>query len=93
MKVYTLSLRNRFAATLVFLALIGLGAAVLFVGATVLAGLAVAGAVLGTGMSIINRLRGRNALPRDSMHTFGGSLDPAMKVYPVSPKRELPPGE
>lgn len=93
MKVYTFSLRNRFAATLAFLALVGLGAAVLFVGATVLAGLAVTGAVVGAGMSIINRLRGRNALPRDRMHTFGGTLDPAMQVFPVSPKRELPPGE
>lgn len=93
MKVYTLSIRNRFAATLAFLALVGLGAAVLVVGFTVLAGLAVAGAILGTGAAILNRLRGRNALPRNTIHAVDGRLDPAMQVFPSAARRDLPPGK
>ncbi len=78
MRVYALTVRNRFLATLAVLALIGLGAAVVAVGFTVLLGLAAAGTVIGTGMSLYNRIRGRrvDALPR----VVG--LDPRLEVFP-----------
>lgn len=77
MRVYTLSIRNRFLATLIVLGLIGLGAAVLFVGFALLAGIAVTGAVVGTGVSIYNRLRGRSAAALRS-----GRLDSRLEVFP-----------
>ena len=78
MRVYALSVRNRFVATLAILALIGLGAAVVTVGLTLLLGLAAAGTLVGTGMSIYRRLRGRpvDALPR------AVELDPRLEVFP-----------
>ena len=64
MKVYSLTVRNRFTATLLALAVLGAGAALLVVGFALLAGLAVAGGVLGTGVMIYHRLRGtRPTLP------------------------------
>ena len=93
MKVYSLSIRNRFAATLLFLALVGLGAAVVVVGFTVLAGLAAAGAVVGTGAAILNRIRGRGAAPRTNVGAFGARLDPSLEVFPAPPKHRLPRGE
>lgn len=92
MKVYSFSIRNRFAATLVFLALVGLGAAVVIVGFTMLAGLAAAGAVVGTGAAIINRIRGR-VLSRRTAHTLDGQLDPALEVFPNTPPKKLGSGE
>jgi len=84
MKVYALTLRNRFIATLVVLGLIGLGAAVLFVGFAILAGLAATGAVLGTGAAIYNRLRGR---ARHELPIRDTGLDPALEVFPA--QREI----
>jgi 4-hydroxybenzoate polyprenyltransferase len=81
MRVYSLTLRNRFAATLFVLGMIGLGAAMLFVGFAVIALLAAAGAVLGTGAAIYNRLRGRNT---DARHVFRDpQLDPSLEVFPT----------
>jgi hypothetical protein len=87
MRVYALSVRNRFVATLAVLGLIGLGAAVVFVGFTLFLGLAAAGTVIGAGMSIYNRIRGRSAapLPRQTM------LDPRLEVFPD--RRALESGE
>jgi hypothetical protein len=86
MKVYSLTLRNRFVATLFVLGMIGLGAALLFVGFAVLATLAAAGAVLGTGAAIYNRLRGRSV---DSRHVIRGTeLDPSLEVFPT--RRAIP---
>jgi hypothetical protein len=76
-----LTLRNRFAATLFVLGMIGLGAAMLFVGFAAIAMLAAAGAVLGTGAAIYNRLRGRNV---DSRYGIRDSqLDPSLEVFPT----------
>ena len=81
MRVYALTVRNRFLATLALLALIGLGAAVVAVGFTVLLGLAAAGTLVGAGVSIYNRLRGQrvDALPRS------GGLDPRLEVFQDRP--------
>ena len=81
MRVYSLTLRNRFAATLFLLGMIGLGAAMLFVGFAVIGVLAAAGAVLGTGAAIYNRLRGRNADPRYAIRD--PQLDPSLEVFPT----------
>lgn len=81
MRAYSLTLRNRFAATLFVLGIVGLGAAVLFVGFAVFAMLAAGGAVLGTGVAIYNRLRGRNADPRYAIRD--PQLDPSLEVFPT----------
>ena len=81
MRVYSLTLRNRFAATLFVLGMIGLGAAMLFVGFAVIAMLAAAGAILGTGAAIYNRLRGRTADPRYAIRD--PQLDPSLEVFPT----------
>ncbi|HEY7393898.1 MAG TPA: hypothetical protein VH559_03605 [Gemmatimonadaceae bacterium] len=86
MRVYSLTLRNRFTATLFVLGMIGLGAALLFVGFAVLATLAATGAVLGTGAAIYNRLRGRSV---DTRHVFrDAQLDPSLEVFPT--RRAIP---
>ena len=82
MRVYSLTLRNRFGAMLFVLGIIGLGAAMLFVGFAVLAMLAAGGAVLGTGVAIYNRLRGRNADPRRRA-IRDPQLDPSLEVFPT----------
>jgi hypothetical protein len=93
MKVYSLTVRNRFTATLVALAVLGVGAALLTVGLMLLAGLAVAGGVLGTGIVLYHRLRGtRPTLPR-SMAWREVSLDPSLEVFPdarIEQNRTLP---
>jgi hypothetical protein len=78
MRVYALSVRNRFIATLALLGLIGLGAAIVLVGLTLFLGLAAAGTLAGAGMSIYHRLRGR---PVESLPRTGG-LDPRLEVFP-----------
>ena len=86
MKVYSLTLRNRFLSTLFVLGIIGLGAAMLFVGFAVLAALAATGAVIGTGAAIYNRLRGRSI---DSRHVIrDAQLDPSLEVFPT--RRAIP---
>ena len=86
MKAYSLTLRNRFLATLFVLGIIGLGAAMLFVGFAVLAALAATGAVIGTGTAIYNRLRGRSV---DSQHDIrDAQLDPSLEVFPT--RRAIP---
>jgi hypothetical protein len=82
MKVYSLTVRNRFAASLLALAVLGAGAALLVVGFALLAGLALAGGVLGTGLMLYHRLRGtRMSLPNS---TYGQriQLDPSREVFP-----------
>lgn len=93
MKVYSLTVRNRFTATLLALAVLGAGAALLVVGFALLAGLAVAGGVLGTGVMIYNRLRGtRPTLPGAVGGRREMPLDPSLEVFPAgtSADRALP---
>jgi hypothetical protein len=86
MRVYSLTLRNRFVATLFVLGMIGLGAALLFVGFAVLATLAATGAVIGTSAAIYNRLRGRSA---DTRHIIrDAQLDSSLEVFPT--RRAIP---
>ena len=60
--------------------ILGVGAVVLTVGFALLAGLAIAGGVLGTGYAIYRRLRGtRQTLPPSGAH----GLDPQLEVKPT----------
>jgi len=86
-KLYTLTIRNRTAAAVFTIALLGLGAVLLTVGVALLAGLAIAGGVLGTGYALVQRFRGGSR-----EQTFGRSaavptseLDPALEIRPIRP--------
>jgi hypothetical protein len=83
MKVYSLTVRNRFTATLLALAVLGAGAALLVVGFALLAGLAIAGGVLGSGVMIYHRLRGTRATLPGAIGSWREMpLDPSLEVFP-----------
>ena len=65
MQVYTFSTKNRLVALLAALVVLGAGAALLLVGLALLAGVAVVGGVLGTGLLAYRALRGekQSAVP------------------------------
>jgi hypothetical protein len=90
-KTYSLTIRNRLVAALIVLGLVGLGAAVLFFGFVLLAGLAATGAVVGTAVAAYNKLRGRD--PNRILQARAMDLDPSLEVFPDRDKRELPPGQ
>ena len=83
--VYTLTIRNRVAAVLIALAILGLGAVFLTVGLALLAGLAVAGGVLGAGYGLVRRLRGQRSGVAGSIPEPLGELDPMLEVRPAQP--------
>jgi hypothetical protein len=94
MKVYSLTVRNRFTATLLGLAVLGAGAALLIVGFALLAGLALAGTVLGTGYVLYHRLRGTRPMLPENMGWRELPLDPSLEVFAeprTSADRTLPP--
>jgi hypothetical protein len=81
MPVYTFSTRNRVVAVLATLVVLGAGAALLLVGLALLAGLAVAGGVLGAGILAYRAIRGQSpATLRRGPSTSG--LDPALEIFP-----------
>ena len=84
-KVYTLTIQNRIAAIVIAIAILGLGAAFLTVGLALLAGLAVAGGVIGAGYSLIRRLRGGPARNRGSIAMASEELNPTLEVQPARP--------
>ncbi len=81
MPVYTFSTKNRVVATLAALVVLGAGAALLLVGFALLAGVAVAGGVLGAGVLAVRALRGER---RDPLHApnHGRAMDPSLEVFP-----------
>ena len=85
-KVYTLTIQNRIAAIVIAIAILGLGAAFLTVGLALLAGLAVAGGVIGAGYSLVRRLRGggTSGSPLDC-RGLATALDPGLEVQPIRP--------
>lgn len=101
MKTYSVRIKNPLAAAGVAIGLVGVGVLIVFLGFALLAALTVTGAVLGTGMAVYHRLRGRRTeLP--GARVIG--LDPALEVRPrtqplVPPKDgadagdRLPPAE
>lgn len=95
MKVYSLTVRNRFTATLLALAVLGAGAALLVVGFALLAGLAVAGGVIGTGLVVYHRIRGTQPTLPGALRWREMPLDPQLEVFPdarSSTDRSLPAG-
>ena len=81
MQVYTFSTKNRLVALLAALVVLGVGAALLFVGLALLAGVAVVGGLLGTGLLAYRALRGE----RQSTLRGGPAwttLDPSLEVFP-----------
>jgi len=85
MPVYTFSTKNRVVATLAALVVLGAGAALLLVGFALLAGVAVAGGVLGAGVLAVRALRGER---RDPLHApyHGRAMDPSLEVFPDQPR-------
>jgi hypothetical protein len=95
MKVYSLTVRNRFTATLLALAVLGAGAALLVVGFALLASLAVAGGVIGSGIVLYHRLRGTRPTLPGAMAWREMPLDPSLEVFPDARNttdRSLPAG-
>ena len=85
-KLYTLTIRNRAAIAIFAVGVFVLGAIFLTVGLALLAGLAVAGGVLGAGYAAVRRLRGGRGQPiARSTLAQDGALDPALEIRPVRP--------
>jgi hypothetical protein len=88
MKVYSLTVRNRVGALLVAIVVLGAGAALVILGVALLAALAAAGVVMGSGYALYARLRGGErmslggASPASSARA---TLDPALEVFPAHP--------
>jgi hypothetical protein len=81
MQVYTFSTRNRLVALLAALVVVGAGAALLLVGLALLAGVAVVGGVLGTGLLAYRALRGRKSSTLRGGPAWA-TLDPSLEVFP-----------
>lgn len=90
-KIYAVTVRNRAAGIALAVVVVGLGAVLLTIGFALLAGLMIAGGVLGTGYAIYRRLRGpRQTLPPSQARA---GLDPMLEVKPTRAAvvRPLPP--
>jgi hypothetical protein len=81
MPVYTFGTRNRFVAVLAALVVLGAGAALLMLGLALLAGVAIAGGVIGSAVIAYRFLTGRGggALGAPRAHR---PLDPGLEVFP-----------
>jgi hypothetical protein len=84
-RLYTLTIKNRVAAVAIAIAVLGLGAVFLTVGLALLAGLAVAGGVLGAGYSLVRRLRGDKSAVAGSVEGQIGDLNPMLEVRATRP--------
>lgn len=80
MRVYSFSTRNRGTSLLVGLLVLGAGAALLVLGLALLAGVAVVGGLLGTGIIAYRALRGKSAAPLERSTSVDG-LDPSLEVF------------
>ena len=92
MQVYTFSTKNRVVAVLAGLVVLGAGAALLLVGLALLAGLAVAGGVLGTGLLAYRALRGQRSAPLERGSTTS-ALDPSLEVFPEPRRIDAEPND
>lgn len=80
MPVYTFSTKNRPATLLVTLLVLGAGVALLLLGIALLAGIAIVGGVLGSGLLVYRALRGQRGAPLPR-HDAEAGLDPALEVF------------
>jgi hypothetical protein len=83
--VYTLTIKNRIAAILIAIAILGLGAIFFTVGLALLAGLAVAGGAIGAGYGLLRRIRGGGASDFRSIPVVRDELNPDLEVQPIRP--------
>ena len=93
MRIYTLTTRNRTSGLLVGLAVLGAGVVLLLVGMALLAALAVAGVVVGSGVVLYRGLRRKHQPRLGDMRAGGSVLDPTLEVLPreaSKSRRELP---
>ena len=84
-RAYSLTIRNRAAAVVVGVAVVGLGVVFLTVGVAILAGLAVAGGLIGTGFALVRRLGGAKSDARSVVAGDRVGLDPALEIQPKRP--------
>jgi hypothetical protein len=89
MQVYTFSSKNRVVATLAALVVLGAGAALLLVGLALLAGVAIAGGLLGAGVLAVRALRGEPKAPLRAPPR-AAALDPSLEVFPEPRRIEQP---
>src|SRR5215207_1571792 len=90
MPVYTFSTRNRGASLLVGLLVLGAGVGLLVLGLALLAGIAIVGGVLGTGIIAYRAMRGQRATPLERSPSTT-ELDPSLEVF--APRRTIAPDE
>ena len=94
-KMYSLSIRNRAAATLLGVGILALGAVFLTLGFALLLGLVAAGGIIGAGMAGYRLLRGGRGGPHATARVDFGTLsqggpairsglDPALEVKPTA---------
>jgi len=84
-KVYTLTIKNRIAAIVIAIAILGLGAVFFTVGLALLAGLAVAGGAIGAAYALVRRVRGGPTPHRGSIGMAPDQLNPMLEVQPTRP--------
>ena len=85
MKVVRLTIENRLVAILLTILIVALGVTLLTVGMALLAGLAITGAVVGTGAAIYRRLRGKSDPLSGQRLSSAAGLDPSLEVRPTRP--------
>ena len=90
-KVIQLTIQNRAVALLLTILILVLGVTFLTVGMALLAGLAITGAVIGTGAAVYRRLRGKPDLQLGQQLSERDGLDPALEVQPERPATIAPP--
>jgi hypothetical protein len=84
-KVYSLTIRNRAAAAILAIGVLGAGVVLVTVGLALLAVLVAGGLVLGTGYAVYLRLRHGRRLGGQQRFGQSGDLDPALEVRPSTP--------
>ena len=90
MKVVRLTIENRALAILLTILIVVLGVTLLTVGVALLAGLAITGAVVGTGAAIYRRLRGKPDPLSAQRLSAADRLDPSLEVEPTHPTTIAP---
>jgi hypothetical protein len=92
-KVIRFTIQNRAAALLFAILILGLGVILLTVGVALIAGLAITGALIGTGIALYRRLRGKPDLLSGQWVSSDARLDPSLEVQPTRlPTLEPPKG-
>jgi hypothetical protein len=89
-KVFTLTIRNRAAAIGFSIAVLVLGVIFVTLGMALLAGVALTGAVIGGGLALSRRLRGKAHPLSHQPLSSGDRLDPSLEIQPTRPPTIAP---